>query len=1520
MASQYMSPVLWRTVIQRPDIVLLQKLVNQAKVASTSLSVASSLTTELGSFQIEPPIMRVPMDCIPVTLRGKATTLLGMNFGDSSSSPDFMALSVLQFSILSLYNGHTTEAEMREEAVVMLVKASSAADINGNCFGNASNVLHLAAFLGMMTALNLLIVSGGDPLITNGFGLNAHDIVEAQRHSQKTRYRQDDGLDGEAETWHTTNVSPLRIRQKDRADSALFDVEGHSDSGYEHLSDTGESSKLVELDLADKDQLPYRNQEQHQQEYNWCGSDDTEENDPGYSIGLHEDLAWHQRIRFCSSYPSDVTPLYSILKNRHGGQLELYAEKSKEILAFQAYQDYIAGLQIRLRSRVHPQSIASFEKDDTSISNKKAVHWSSTKRIRIYQRHINQEGIHLDQGGFDLSEEYEEHIQDQCSSNPSLCTESSTTLDGNNMYGSSSPYDRFNNSSLDLSAVRALSITPAYYRPLPEIPKIVESGHSSERRRQLQQPTAEPPTLVTSENSSRLSSAVNTVRGPRPLHSHIELSSSPLSTPLISASEPQSIAAFLPESASSSSVLSSPERLPRVLVRAFSLSTTESPSLRRTPNTAVHSYTFPGPRPSTSQFMRSDNGEDDTLPLQVVKSRHRLSLSAVTGGLIHALPVNVHIPNTGPLFPNSMSVWATVRSPQRYSNQKAAPFPSYKSTCVQRGSFDSDDELHEESDHTNTGCVDQDLATLGNQPEAEASSPPSQQGIIVHRDVVCSSDKHAYWKQRKDVKVVIPPQDSSLRAASPSNIQQDMQEIIEDADIQQTCCIKVPMSPIMEQQEGFETGETVEDGNTKHEELLGAALVNIHGISEGLEAQGYVARQSRIVAKYFSPDEGASTPNSMHGPPIYTAASRFSLWRDASEIDKQPKRRTLSSCPSPSTTNTGALYMRVRSICGFVLPIPAENTMISIRIDTGHEKVDTDYVPLEAIEILFNQEFCLPVSPGLEITMTLHLMQAPHLMPRFTVPPPPVTNFAGDDVPRQMKVILPDSSLSSDSAAGAKSTPGRRTRQLLPSFLKKSSPESSHRGADSSIITKAKSLGSRAKLPSGFASASSATMSLSIWSSRSSSRLGVDAPSTISQSSISSSGQSMLSKWKKGITSIHRSHKPSTMLRAQSPGLTIEEIEHMKLSQSFHQTQNSAQQLQEYRDSLGGESVDNTAQSSSHSEMRHNSSLRPPPQLSLSELQETETSLQILSRHIDFDDELCVARSAIAFSNLRSLCTNQTVTVEFQTVNNWADMNNYSQAHDMYISDASRNSYASYVLSRNEPKMDRGPSGQGSIIAKIMTTLCFIPGPEMDPEDAIFGDENFVPTEPQNLEECHHGLHYFQWQDRISFQGPLFYLTERNNWKEAWFCIVGSSLWQCRAPNASASPLLEQAKIKLERIRCLDLESVRQIGTGQERLKATAQYLEGQEFHSSCQGDPWNDYRVVDEEDIPEDESLCPVRNGFRLHLHLSNGSDNGRQFVAPKVAVQDFYAVSQEMAQKWVNALMLACRSRPVRPYWLRD
>ncbi|KAF9541916.1 hypothetical protein EC957_002546 [Mortierella hygrophila] len=201
--------------------------------------------------------------------------------------------------------------------------------------------------------------------------------------------------------------------------------------------------------------------------------------------------------------------------------------------------------------------------------------------------------------------------------------------------------------------------------------------------------------------------------------------------------------------------------------------------------------------------------------------------------------------------------------------------------------------------------------------------------------------------------------------------------------------------------------------------FMGAALVNIQGISHGLEVQKYNLRQSTVVERFSDVDQpslASSLPETSSLQPIYQ--ERYaSLWMDVGEFESRPRRLTLSNCDSPSTIQTGVLYMRFKKVCNFSLPLPGENTMVSIRIDTGYEKVDTDYVPLEDIDMIINQEFCLPVCPGLAITITLHLMQAPHLLPRYhqqhILPP-----IAAYTLPSQVSASAPFTPATTSPTAG----------------------------------------------------------------------------------------------------------------------------------------------------------------------------------------------------------------------------------------------------------------------------------------------------------------------------------------------------------------------------------------------------------------------------------------------------------------------------------------------------------------------
>ncbi|KAF9925903.1 hypothetical protein BGZ67_008405 [Mortierella alpina] len=201
-----------------------------------------------------------------------------------------------------------------------------------------------------------------------------------------------------------------------------------------------------------------------------------------------------------------------------------------------------------------------------------------------------------------------------------------------------------------------------------------------------------------------------------------------------------------------------------------------------------------------------------------------------------------------------------------------------------------------------------------------------------------------------------------------------------------------------------------------------------------------------------------------------------------------------------------------------------------------------------------------------------------------------------------------------------------------------------------------------------------------------------------------------------------------------------------------------------------------TSASSSSSSL---SSVPRLPQLTLSEIHASETPLQVLSRHILFDDELCLARSGIMFRDLRRACENQIVGVEFETINNWVDLNDYSQmnshSHSTTTTYGGQNVTQGGGGTGRKASLQQGkkhededdPSSDDHdeeddvmdsrcVVAKIMTLMCYVPGPEMDPEDAIYEDETQLPLEPQNLVECQQGIYYFQWRDQVRFQARLF--------------------------------------------------------------------------------------------------------------------------------------------------------------------
>jgi hypothetical protein len=321
-----------------------------------------------------------------------------------------------------------------------------------------------------------------------------------------------------------------------------------------------------------------------------------------------------------------------------------------------------------------------------------------------------------------------------------------------------------------------------------------------------------------------------------------------------------------------------------------------------------------------------------------------------------------------------------------------------------------------------------------------------------------------------------------------------------------------------------------------------------------------------------------------------------------------------------------------------------------------------------------------------------------------------------------------------------------------------------------------------------------------------------------------------------------------------------------------------------------------------------------------------------LTRHILFDDELCVARTGIVFNEIRAACTNQIVNIEFQTVNNWVDLNDYSrvggQLGRVSLSmDVKRCSTPACDVEGNNGQKEDGEDGDDEegpvrdvLVASIQTTVCFIPGPEMDSEDATIEDHEQLLLVPQNLVDCHVGLKYFHWQNLTLYSGELFYCEEQVTgrpvkWKQGKFCIVGSVLWQLH-PRVRCQSQDEDEQD--ERWRCLDLSLVNGIETSLGYFDARARFLVETEDADDLQ--QRTQQQEFQQTGVREDVSgeYYPVRNGFRLCMVKAGEKDKVGAEEEEQRSEIEFYSDTMEQSQQWVSALMEACRERPPQPYWL--
>ncbi|KAF9572376.1 hypothetical protein EC968_009950 [Mortierella alpina] len=1428
--------------------------------------------------------------------------------------------------------------------------------------------------------------------------------------------------------------------------------------GFDEVEEESDDSiRLVEQDALDLDQR--RQSFYHHQHYHY-NHNSSDESDADSDIVPDQDQTCYYKIRPDGHDTRAPIPLYSILKQTAGWPPQDMSPEQKQ--AYQAYQAYVSTLHLQSRRNTECRSDPSPD----SRRNKKRVRWQPVKKVRIFRRHLYQPSDGDSQEDEPaVSEQFEEPVEDH-----PLAPFDSPYDSVRPMTPSAQcwpPTQMGADDHNDVSAIGHPSPPSNYTRPLPEIPQPTEpigSPHDSPRK-SISRTLTPPPLALVQDFSEKPAKS----RGIPGLWSPRKAASSPYAMSRFSMSESRlgSLAKAISKREESQddelvcgNKTISPTRprsalaileSPPWFCKAFAETLSPLGSLSR-----ATGRDFVKSRPSipiscgdlkstedhhVEHAPVSDEQQDGLGGSWSARSkRSSLALSALLSPVYDATS-KLAGRNKETAFagnPSELHSLANLRSSirQRFSTlpsrsltplQLAFPKTASRSAPSSPVSADSTASSRSRSPLEASGYLKEiirgrtPLPARSQQPFLTGNGVPmaltdQQETIPQRRDttqssssasrnaVLCrksssSTSRHAYWKKRKEVMVVIPPRATITSGTiSMDGILLGSNNSCPARSNDGTDIAAMPSS-VLEEEEAPSADCLAPVRQTAEPVYRDASDTSV--FCSDLEDH-----DCKVDTRQLEVAESSSGTD-----------HSYSIWKDASEVLAQTRRTTLSSCESPSTTQTGVLYLRLQRACGFSLPIPAERTMISIRIDTGHEKVDTDYVPLDRVDILFNQEFCLPVTPSLAITITLHLMQAPHLLPRSLAPPRlpssplpelPLIQPAGALFPCKDLLVMDDTppvilngSISSRASLFSSSI---RTKKsfLLPLLFQKRSLQS-HSDCSVSSTTVSVPSSDSASMMTDTANGSEVEAQPSLSCSTIGRAAGQQClrsrPEQTSEFSQSGrlplhsetkellKARSTFSKWKSGILSVHKRRKnptttaPTTAKEEQwqsSKGIVAEEVEAIQPFQMQYRQEDPLQQASSDAGMLQASvlneylppppawitSPSSSSSSSSSSPLSSSSTIPILPQLSLAEIEASETPLQVLSRHILFDDELCLARSGIMFCDLRRSCENQIVGVEFQTINNWVDLNDYSQVNNHYHSSKYNNYNNSTIY--GDHGMTQGATGQRAslhtgthhegegddidddeeeeeeeddaidnrcVVAKIMTSMCFVPGPEMDPEDAIYEDESrLLPMEPQNLVECQQGLYYFQWRDslQVRFQGQLFYLTARGHWKEAWFCIMGSKLWQCQGSISTTTTTTtittattEKGRPPLERVRCLELEDLQQIETNQGIVKmAVADQEDHHHHHHPHHHHPLHQIAGPREGLEDEVEPFYAPRNGFRLRLRVGMVEEEGAAGVnrmALQTVTQDFYAESPEMAQAWISSIMGACHDIPPRPYWLR-
>ncbi|KAG0340349.1 hypothetical protein BG000_000125 [Podila horticola] len=495
----------------------------------------------------------MPSNLLPPAVRELATLTLGIDF----DADNFIRMTALQYSVVCYSLALATGAAEENFSIVQtLLNVTRKEDLNYDCFGNNSNVVHLAAFLDLHNIIELLMLHGADASLHNGQGLSTSDIINAVKAANAV-FSSVSTSEESSETGSIileTNVLDYFGFQGDEDQgSREEDVEDDSLTAVDRSWDSSECTPKLDPDANDYNSTTaseYTSPQLYRMSFDNDNAPPTrtfretcaipplnhmylsESIDSSQTHGIldhdHPDLfdpelflgeSSDEDELYSTSLLYKIHQLRSPAWNRPSSLCSVMRHGRRFGFPSTTYFDYLSTLGVIPRSPAR------------SDSARKIVRWEEVKEIIVFRRHLHEstepesgeEAEEEEIAAFRRAWVYQEHglepayFRDECESpNDTICRKSpfeasntsvvedeeedrasKSVSSGNNFYGLS----QINASTNDLPAQGASSAkAPVLDRPLPRIPVWQESQASTflptgKRRNSLQRRTPPPPKL-----------------------------------------------------------------------------------------------------------------------------------------------------------------------------------------------------------------------------------------------------------------------------------------------------------------------------------------------------------------------------------------------------------------------------------------------------------------------------------------------------------------------------------------------------------------------------------------------------------------------------------------------------------------------------------------------------------------------------------------------------------------------------------------------------------------------------------------------------------------------------------------------------------------------------------------------------------------------------------------------------------------------------------------------------------------